>query len=589
MSDHTVAADDTPRSPAAADALSHQGSGNYWISAALLALVLVGLFAAMDHRYVGLPDEGVYAAQAQNLLNGGWDAEREGATVDPLGYLDPLAPDAVLDSRSIPYYRHPLYPVVLSAVYPVGAYGAMVAISLVGTWIAAVAAGRISARLNPAAPIATCWLVGIGSPLLFSGFTVIAHAPGAAASSLLALFTLRATEGKRSAWFWAVAAAAVLVLLRSEGVLVVCALAVGLGVVGLRRHGLRGVVHSKPFWLAIVVVAAAASAYLAERYWVGAISPSSGDIVPDSVRREDNSPLSGLWISLLRPWHDQRSISVAAVLVPVTTVGAAVALRFRPQRPLLGLSLMAMSAVSALLVLAGPPDLIAGLFVVFPAAAFGLLWLSRETMRSDAALLLATTCLVASVGLAFTIYGDGGATQWGGRFFHVLIPLIAPLAMSGIATCVNALAAKPARLVGACLAATSLLLGAAALRTIVDARSRMEDVVTTVTGVVSAEDERGNRTLAVVAQTGPDGTSRGFWQERDTLEVVRLNTIDELAPIINSAAEAGYRRVAVLTGLDAALAGLVAAPALSNQGWEILTDTAAGDGGYRVLLLGPSL
>src|SRR5690606_34540925 len=104
----------------------------------------------------------------------------------------------------------------------------------------------LAGRLRPGTEPTALWLTGLGSPLLFDGFQVVAHALGAGLVGLATLAALAALDDgagrRRAGWaLVAVALSGAACLARSEAVLATAALGVAVLVVGARtlRSGRR--------------------------------------------------------------------------------------------------------------------------------------------------------------------------------------------------------------------------------------------------------------------------------------------------------------------------------------------------------------
>jgi MFS family permease len=415
----------------------------------VLALLLLGVMLALlpviDNGSVGFPDEGVYAAQAANLADGSWAAPRPVPEIDRDGRHVAVTGSLIRGDGYIPYARHPLYPLLLTPFFAVGGVTGLLVSSLLGSWVAAVSGGLIARRLRAGLEVPTLWLLGLGSPLLFSAYFIVGHSIAAAFAGLTTLTTLRAldTTGtdphpvrSHTRWWWllaAVAAGSALVLVRSEGVIVVASLAVMVALTSIHRRNGGGPELDR--WRAAsgaVLLATAAAVFWADERWAEAVAGQAGVGAGDIARRRD--ALAAAWVSLLRPWHsDNRQAPVVMTLVLATSILSPVALRLLPRRPVVPIALLALGAAAALVHLSERVDLVSGLFAAFPLLIIGLLSLKGATVRRQPVLTLLGTALLAAGAVLATSYGTGGSTEWGGRFFHVLLPVAAPVAVLGLA------------------------------------------------------------------------------------------------------------------------------------------------------------
>jgi hypothetical protein len=88
-------------------------------------------------------------------------------------------------------------------------------------------------------------------------------------------------------------------------------------------------------------------------------------------------------------------------------------------------------ALLVLLRLLQPPALVPGLFVAFPLLAGGLVLGVRRAMGT-AALVCWWTSVVFGLAVLATQYDDSGGAQWGARYLLLVLPLLVPVALSGV-------------------------------------------------------------------------------------------------------------------------------------------------------------
>lgn len=564
-----------------------RGRVGFWASAALLALFLLALLTVTNTGSSVFPDEGVYAAQAQNLARGTWASNRPAADFDVDGSFDLLLPDAVIDDTSVPYAAHPLYPLILSIAYRLGGWTGMVTLSAIATWAAAVSAGLIARRLRAGLGIPAMWLVGAGSPLLFGAYLVVGQSIAAALAGFLMLVVLATGGRSRPIALLAPPIAVVLCLVRSEGIVVVCAIACTLGIRGLlplvRRR--RPEVASILLGAALLIVAVLTK--LIEVKWAASIRGVGNGEIVGGVVRQDSEPFRAAWIGLLQPWHIGVDAFPAAALTALATLLGAIALRLMPRRPLLGTALVVMAAASAIAAFAQPPFLIAGFVPAFPICMLGLVFLKRRDLLQREITMLLSTVALSTIVIVSTTYGDGGATQWGGRFFHVLLPIITPLVALGLLQLLELVARPYGRVTITAAAIMTAAISALSLHTQIELRSTIQQIVEETDLALSHAESEGAKPLGIVALFSADGTSRAFWDSRDRLEIVRANHIAQLGPMIYRADTTGYNRVVVLSTRDAATLELFIGKALQKLRWQVVRSEAVGDTGYLVIEYGP--
>ena len=97
----------------------------FWLHAAMLALMLGALSFVLNNGSIAIVDEGVYSAQASALSGGSWSTPQYLKNVDPTGVHNALIGPTVADGRVIAYAHHPAYPLTLAPIVHVGGYQAM--------------------------------------------------------------------------------------------------------------------------------------------------------------------------------------------------------------------------------------------------------------------------------------------------------------------------------------------------------------------------------------------------------------------------------------------------------------------------------
>jgi hypothetical protein len=163
--------------------MSRPGTGSLWGHGTLLFLLLVALLPLIGPFGSISVDEGAAAHQARILASGdGWSTAPPIASLPDGDLVFPIDNSERTDDGWAPFARHPLYALALTAALWVIGPGGMVLLSMLGTVLAAVAAGRLMASFSThSMSIVAVWAVGLGSPLLFDAFLLIAHSIAAAA------------------------------------------------------------------------------------------------------------------------------------------------------------------------------------------------------------------------------------------------------------------------------------------------------------------------------------------------------------------------------------------------------------------------
>lgn len=589
-----------------------------WLNAAGLLLVLVALLAVMGPEAVAVPDEGVYLAQAHALSDGSWSIPRAATDVDPNGELSRLLPEAILGDTEVPYARHGTYPMLLAPAFWLGDYPGTLVLSMFGLWGAAVSGAFIARRIDPRLGVATLWLIGAGSPLVFYGFVTMAHSLAAAAAGTAFLGITRWLDDRRvSALAYGLPALLATVLLRSEGTVFALAVAatVGLMALGGLRSGPdgtgRAVVgtstgpglpgkgstgsgtpgrHLDPRQIvtSATIGAAVVVTYFLDTKLDEAITGIDGyGVNPASIAtRSSADPVSGSWASLFRPFA--KSWETVNPWVPISVValiGASAALRLTPSRTRLPMGLLFVAGAAGAALIVDPPWLVTGLLATFPALAAGLLWLRRSDLSSPLLQRIVVTAVIATAGIVATLYSNGGAAEWGGRFFHLLIPVLTPAAVFGLYRASRRFTATQRHVAVACVVMVTVALSASALRVQTEIRSEAAAAVQGAIDFANGSSD-GRPTLVVVANARPGGNSRAFWRPDPAVEVISTIALERLHPTLEAAQREGREQVVVVTdvGADEFLSEVSAQ--LGELRWRILGSSSERPGDTELFLLG---
>ena len=404
---------------------------------AALCLVLVGGAMFVGTHWSLSEDEGAAIVQARQLSeHHAWIRPHPYPQLDPEGRMYPYELSEHGTKGFAPYAKHPLYTFLLGGLWRVGQINALVGFSILGTVVAAAVASRFGRRVDAALERPALWAVGLGSPLLFDSYLVIAHAVGAALAGLLVLLI---TRRKARHPFVAIGAAATLavalVLLRTEGILFVGATA---AVAFLSRRSR---------WLGVATGGAGFVAYLAEDRWTAHIlgTPLPLRLTAAELAQEQNRALGGgglsgriegAWTTLLRPGYGTSDGGEVLLLALVLFAAAVVLGRINRQVATVCAVLAAACAVSQVIGPVQSVNLVPGLFVAAPIVWVGL-WaglsaLEHKTLRLDGRLVAIVGLF--SLGVLATQYTRGGGVEWGGRFFALALPVGVPLAVAALRT-----------------------------------------------------------------------------------------------------------------------------------------------------------
>ncbi len=207
-------------------------------------------------------------------------------------------------------------------------------------------------------------------------------------------------------------------------------------------------------------------------------------------------------------------------------------------------------------VLLVPSSAVPGLLIAFPLLWIGLAAGGRGSLPTADARVLLAVAVIAALGVLATQYRDGGSAEWGGRYFAVLLPLVAPLAVAGLAAAQEALDARTVRVAGGALLALSLALGALATVTLRRAHEVAAERVATIDAATSTLSDP-------VVVTDERGMPRFAWP---TFEHQRWLLVDPEhdGTVARDLSAAGVHRFVLVSGdlahLARALGGLVPVP-----------------------------
>ena len=216
---------------------------------------------------VSTSDEGAYGIQAELVAEGRWDYPPPLARFDPDGRYFPISRSEMVEGRWYPYVKHPLVPAAMAPL--VAAFGrdaGVLALPLLGTVLATIAAWFLAAELDPRRTRVAFWLAA-ASPLLRRVHRLGPHRKGRAGRGRGR--SRRCASPERSHPASVAGLTTTLVggaLVRSESVLFAGALLVATSLVLGRRRGLRAALAATAVPGAVVTVT-----LWAERRWVAAV------------------------------------------------------------------------------------------------------------------------------------------------------------------------------------------------------------------------------------------------------------------------------------------------------------------------------
>jgi hypothetical protein len=372
--------------------------------------------------------------------------------------------------------------------------------------------------------------------LFFDSFWVIAHSVGAAFATGAVLAAVRVVEDRRPAWLPAlVATVAGAVMFRSEGMLFGLALGGALiAVAAFRRDRLAAGAG------ALAAATAAGAWWLDGRIYSAIVGTA---LEPFAIHDQSASwlqgRLRGAWSSVLRPQLLAPTLAGGLFLViAASTVIAAAYVRFRPRETgvIRGASAVVIAASLAALVLPKAP--VPGLLIAFPMLPAGLLLIRGRGVAGSAARIVAGTAAIFVAAVLATQYPVGGSMEWGGRFFHLAIPMIVPLVLNALLGARRRLDVTTSRLAGAAVAVSAVTLSVFAVGSIVRIHSITDDLVANVVtlsrSTASADDDGGP-----VVVSNMEAVGRLSWRESVRSRYLRVTESRDLPTVAKRLRSAG--------------------------------------------------
>jgi hypothetical protein len=211
------------------------------------------------------------------------------------------------------------------------------------------------------------------------------------------------------------------------------------------------------------------------------------------------------------------------------------------------------------------PVLITGLVPAFPVLVAGLILVRRELMDRPAARVLLAGSVVGALAVWATSYPVGGSAEWGGRYFHALLPLVTPVAVAALAAALPSLGRSSARVAVAGLVVVSLALTVLEVRVALNLRLRAETVVTRVADAAELVDPGDGADPVVVSRNpGLARASFDLLDERRFLYVSTDTSPEDLRDLGTGLADLGIERF-----LYVDMPGEPVPGALTAAGWEV--------------------
>ena len=437
--------------------------------AAVLLTIALGWIGA--GRGLVTSDEGALLGQIHLVQDHDtWSMPHPVPELDPDGRWFPVDQAQLGDAGWSPLAKHPLTTTILGWGYGMfggaggaggtGSAGGTVALGIVATAATVLAIGRI-ARLLGAPTGSTAMLAAAAcSPLVYDSFVLMGHPFGTLAAASVSIVALSAARHPRptaaTVLTWSAlgfVAAAAGPMFRNEALLFDAAVAVALLVLAVRRRSIRSAC------VGLAIAAGGVMGYLADTAWsahilgssrafriseqngfvgraAGAVSalllPGDGGLVVSAV----------LAAGLLGAIVVGRALSATAAMTATATAPTpALPPAVDRRRGAIGLVLLVGAALVWPFVVDG--SLTPGLLVACPVLVVGLALLRRPI--DDVEWLAYVSIGLCSAAVLATQYSDGGGLQWGGRYLHVVMPLVIPLVVIAGGNALAGLAHPPVR------------------------------------------------------------------------------------------------------------------------------------------------
>ncbi len=471
-------------------------------------------------------DEAVAHRQVDLLAEGRWTepspAPAVNPDIDPDGRWYPMNPVSLGDGVVGPYVKHPLFPFLIRVFEaPFGPMGRFL-LPAVSAVAAAAIIGAGADRRVAGSRRTAFWASMVGTPLLFHGALLWAHAPAMALAGAWFLLLQRelpavspdpGTAPKPTArrqrpnlidvgvLALHVLAIAAMVLLRSEAAIFTMVTGVtllGAAVLSGRPIPLVGRLGARSSRLVVLgstTIVVTLGAYLFDGVLRASILGPSGDValsVPPEPLLDVEVRLGLLWRWLVGATPDNVlgfARIIGALLLAAATISARPTSRLTlsPAVGLIGglLYVPAVVAESTISIAPAVPAVLVGLLLVRRVDPFTRLVLAVGGLHFGA--------------VVATSYANGGGGDWGGRYLALLV---APAAMIGLAELHRSLADRSLRPLMLGTAVATVAIGAAISIDVVSARHDTTDLSDFLSGEVAARQDDVDLVVATDSRIG---------------------------------------------------------------------------------------
>jgi hypothetical protein len=386
-------------------------------------------------------DEGLYARQAQQLVDGSWEYNWTGIEIDPTRQTLPYVNVDRKGDPTFLYVRHPLWPSTIAATFKLAGdrYGPLL-ILLPSLVVLSIGTYLLARELVPSA---TRWayVLSAFAPAAVNGWIWWAHAPSAALAALAWWAGIRALRKRFGLVEQVTLFASIFVgcLLRTEMLLFAMALAAMLAGFAVFKR-LKTTAFAAGW-----VVGASLAALAVERAWTKSIV---GVPLDSLASRSTGSWIAGRFSGashiLLRASADTAASVVLVLVVVAAALACSVAVRCqRASYALIGLT--GIAVVFTLNSSSNYTEPITGLLPAWPICAIGIAVGigSMITWRTNEFLACGTVSALFVGAVLLTQYSEGGGLEWGGRFLVPMTPILACAAAPGLSKLLALVRTRP--------------------------------------------------------------------------------------------------------------------------------------------------
>lgn len=581
-----ASADTSPaESPAESLVESRPETSGTWrrsltVHALALAVVLLIIIPFIGTGAIVNADEGAALTQARILHETGrWGTPNPSPIADPKGAWFPIHLSSEIGGLWYPYTKHLAYPAVLIALLDHGGLGTVFAAQALATAVAAVLAAlmmrRLARRLGraPSLELWTLWGVGLGSPLFFDSYWVIAHSIAAAGATLAMLGLMKVLDNQRLGVPAIAIGVAVAAVVRSEGVLFGGSLSMVLGLCWLHRRTLTR------FLAGGVAVATTGACYLGDaalERWAEQGSQTGAFTVKDS-----QSWLSGrvpaLVSTFLRPQlNDSPMLTMVTLAIGLGVVITWVGFRrgLLGERPLQLLAAAVGMIAIARLGLRHTP--IPGMIFAFPVAIAGMVSLTRRQLLDPVIGALLAVCGAFTLAVVGTQYSSGASGDWGGRYLHLIVATLVVVSVLTIDLAVAGQSPGLRRALIGSLVVVALSVTATGALFLHRAHRNMETAIHVIDATAHSDGAPGTR-ATVMSTVGPLG--RYAWQH--VLDDQYLTVVEpaDWSRATVALAASGVRRMTIVTTPN----DVSAVTRAVERSYRAVRTVGAGSAGWTVV------